>query len=184
MIKPQLPLGPEESKNLLMGRVELLKGEVLKTLKKVINIVDSYAGGALVGETRNMVKRQLLYLPKRLQIALVAHTPDAVEGQDKPAAGTVPNLDPAAAAQRVIIVAKEGLDMMHNVSRLVEFTLLGAEEWCEKLGRKRDSVENNNGGDIKMVDAGQETPTNTTTVTNKQITENGHCEEEDVRMEN
>ncbi|RPB26646.1 transcription factor Opi1, partial [Terfezia boudieri ATCC MYA-4762] len=139
-------IAQKERKQMLMGRIERLKCEVLKTLKKVINVVDSYAGGALVGETRNMVKRQLLCLPQRLQIALVTHTPSADgNGSEKSMSGpgAAPGGDPAASAQRVIIVAKEGLNMMHNVSRLVEIALVGAEEWCEKLGRKREPEEKN-----------------------------------------
>ncbi|KAF8469470.1 transcription factor Opi1-domain-containing protein, partial [Kalaharituber pfeilii] len=136
----------QERRKMLMGHMDYLKGEVMKTLKRVISVVDSYAGGALVGETRAMVKRQLLHLPKRLQVALVAHTPGA--------GGTRRQV-----ARRVIIVAKEGLDMMHNVSKLVEIALVGAEEWFEKLGRKREPEDNktiDDGEDVKMVEAGQE----------------------------
>lgn len=173
----------QEHKQMLMGRIEHLKGEVLKTLKKVINVVDSYAGGALVGETRNMVKRQLLHLPQRLQIALVAHVPG--DNQDQSTNGSGPVIDPTATAQRVIIVAKEGLDMMHNVSRFIEVALVSAEEWCEKLGRKREpEPEGGNsgrhhadGGDVKMVEASEK----------KQLTENGEKRERDsegdVKME-
>lgn len=173
----------EERKQMLMGRIERLKSEVLKTLKKVINVVDSYAGGALVGETRNMVKRQLLHLPQRLQIALVAHTPSADGNgneQSVSGPGAAPGGDPTASAQRVIIVAKEGLDMMYNVSKLVELALAGAEEWCEKLGRKREPEEKSSGGDVKMVEAGQESAT-----PKDQIMENGEKrgEEGDVEME-
>lgn len=161
----------KKRKQMLLGTIEYLKGEVLKTLKKVINVVDSYAGGALVGETRNMVKRQLLHLPQRLQLALVAHTPGTAEGEQS---GAV--LDPTATAKRVIIVAKEGLDMMHNVSRLVEIALISAEEWCEKLGRKREPEQkssNGGGGDEAGSAAGQGAPAN------KQITENGEKRERD-----
>ncbi|KAF8416818.1 transcription factor Opi1-domain-containing protein [Tirmania nivea] len=177
------PIETEERKQMLMGRIERLKGEVLKTLKRVINVVDSYAGGALVGETRNMVKRQLLYLPQRLQIALVAHTP-STDGngneQSVSAPSAAPGGDPAASAQRVIIVAKEGLDMMHNVSKLVEIALVGAEEWCEKLGRKREPEEKSGGEDVKMVEAGQESTTQ-----KDQIMGDGERrgEEGDVEME-
>lgn len=175
------PLVTEERKKMLMGHIERLKGEVLKTLKKVINVVDSYAGGALVGETRNMVKRQLLILPKRLQIALVNHTPGTAEWTEQSTLITAPTIDPTAAAQRVIIVAKEGLSMMHNVSKLVEIALCSAEEWCEKLGRKRDSEEKTNGSDVQMVDMGQEP-----NAPKKQITETGEKRdpEGDVKMEN
>ena len=40
-------------------------------------------------------------------------------------------------AQKVVVLAKEGLDMMAQVSGVVGGTIVSAEEWCERLGRKR-----------------------------------------------
>jgi hypothetical protein len=41
-----------------------------------------------------------------------------------------------------MVLAKEGLDMMQQVSEVVEGTITRAEEWCERLGkRKKEDVE-------------------------------------------
>ena len=36
-----------------------------------------------------------------------------------------------------MVLAQEGLDMMAQVSGVVNDTLVSAEHWCERLGRKR-----------------------------------------------
>jgi len=41
-----------------------------------------------------------------------------------------------------MVLAQEGLDMMSQVSGVVNDTLVSAESWCEKLGRgKRDTTQ-------------------------------------------
>ena len=40
-------------------------------------------------------------------------------------------------AQKVLVLAKEGLDMMAQVSGVLDGTIVSAEEWCERLGRKK-----------------------------------------------
>jgi hypothetical protein len=41
----------------------------------------------------------------------------------------------------VLVLAKEGLDMMQQVSAVVEGTIARAEEWCERLGKKKQDEE-------------------------------------------
>jgi hypothetical protein len=38
-------------------------------------------------------------------------------------------------AQRVLVLAKEGLDMMEQVSGVLDGTIHSAEEWCQRLGK-------------------------------------------------
>jgi hypothetical protein len=42
-----------------------------------------------------------------------------------------------SSASRALVLAKEGLDMMQQVSAVVEGTIDRAEEWCERLGKKK-----------------------------------------------
>jgi hypothetical protein len=45
-------------------------------------------------------------------------------------------------AQKVLVLAKEGLDMVSQVSGVLDGTIVSAEEWCERMGKKRrDSRE-------------------------------------------
>ena len=109
----------------LSARIASLKSDVLQTLKQVVDIVSKYAGGALPENARNLVHRHLTSLPQRFSIAS-AMSSNAEGGSEA-----------ASSAHRVMVLAQEGLDMMSQVSRVVNDTLVSAESWCEKLGRRR-----------------------------------------------
>lgn len=114
-------------------RIQALKGEVLQTLKKVVDIVSKYAGGALPENARVLVRRHLTSLPQRFRIASTSTAPTK---SSQPASETV------TSAHRVMVLAKEGLDMMSQVSGVLDGTIVSAEEWCDRLGRRRPAQEN------------------------------------------
>lgn len=120
-------------------RIQALKSDVLSTLKQVVDIVSRYAGGALPENARMLVRRHLTSLPQRFQIAS-SSTP-IVEGS-----GTN---EMALSAHRVMVLAQEGLGMMSQVSLVVNDTLVSAESWCEKLGRRRAGEEQEQGASGK-----------------------------------
>ena len=131
-------LGPSTSKSTPNGqsrsapaafsqRVEALKSDVLATLKKVVDIVSTYAGGALPDNARILVRRHLTSLPQRFRIA----------SSSSPAGEGAETSETALSAHRVMVLAQEGLGMMSQVSLVVNDTLVSAESWCDKLGRRR-----------------------------------------------
>lgn len=109
----------------MSARIEALKKDVLDTLKHVVGIVSDYAGGALPANARELVHRHLTSLPQRFNRA-------NSEVSNSDASGG----EAAQSANRVMVLAQEGLDMMTQVSRVVNDTLVSAEGWCEKFGRK------------------------------------------------
>jgi hypothetical protein len=109
----------------MTARIAALRKDVLDTLKQVVNIVSNYAGGALPANARDLVHRHLTSLPQRFSLANAMYQPGENE-----------NNEAEQSANRVIVLAQEGLDMMTQVSRVVNDTLTSAEGWCEKLGRK------------------------------------------------
>ncbi|KAH8805822.1 clock-controlled protein-like protein 8 [Xylogone sp. PMI_703] len=117
----------EEDRSELNARVAELKADVLKTLKEAIDIVSKYAGGALPENARTLVRRHLTSLPQRFRIASMVSGAGSSNGQQ----------DATESANRVMILAKEGLDMMSQVSGVLDGTIVSAEEWCERLGRKK-----------------------------------------------
>ncbi|RAL12749.1 putative clock controled protein (Ccg-8) [Aspergillus homomorphus CBS 101889] len=119
--------------NLLTQRIQAVKEDVLSTLKRVVDIVSKYAGGALPENARNLVRRHLTSLPHRFQIASTSNPPP-----DSAAAAS----DTTVSAHRILVLAQEGLDMMAQVSGVVNDTLVSAEHWCERLGRKRPEGKN------------------------------------------
>lgn len=111
----------------LATRINSLKGDVLKTLQDAINMVSRYAGNALPENARVLVRRHLTSLPQRFRLATMS------EHQANP------DSDSAVrdGAQKVLVLAKEGLDMVCQVSGIVDGTIVSAEEWCERMGKKK-----------------------------------------------
>ncbi|KAI0135915.1 transcription factor Opi1-domain-containing protein [Daldinia grandis] len=114
--------------------------EVLKTLQDVINTVSKYAGGALPENARELVRRHLTSLPQRFRIASMAGNGQQ-EGRrpevDGEAGREAQEKETRESAQRVLVLAKEGLDMMSQVSGVLDGTIVSAEEWCDRLGRRK-----------------------------------------------
>ena len=113
--------------------IETLKADVLKTLRKIVDVVSRYAGGALPENARVLVRKHLTSLPNRFRLASSAgaHGGTDSERQGQPS-------ETMASAQRVIVLAKEGLDMVLQVTGVVSGTIESAEEWCDRLGRRRE----------------------------------------------
>lgn len=112
----------------LAARIAQLKAEVLATLKQVVNIVSTYAGSALPENAKRLVHCHLVTLPQRFNIASSRRlSEENQQGVDQAAKN----------ANRALILAQEGLDMMNQVQRVVNDTLVSAEDWCNRLGRRR-----------------------------------------------
>lgn len=117
---------------MLAARIASLKGDVLKTLRDVIETVSKYAGGALPDNARTLVRRHLTTLPQRFRYASM------VEQQQGEKTGEQAREEAMReGAHRVLVLAKEGLDMMAQVSGVLDGTIVSAEEWCERLGKKK-----------------------------------------------
>lgn len=122
------PVNNPEDASLLTQRIQAVKEDVLSTLKQVVDVVSKYAGGALPENARHLVRRHLTSLPHRFQMASTSQPPP-----DSPAASS----DATVGAHRILVLANEGLDILGQVSGVVNDTLVSAEHWCERLGRKR-----------------------------------------------
>jgi len=131
--------GYEQRRQHLAETVDRLKDEALKTLKVVVDTISRYAGGALPEQARNVVKRQLLAFPLKWQAATSSTSVGDVE---RGVTVTEPEDDTGrrtkGKAVRVLMMAREGLDMLRGVVEVVDGTLVSAEEWCERFGKKTD----------------------------------------------
>ncbi|KAK8032154.1 hypothetical protein PG990_001888 [Apiospora arundinis] len=123
----------------IAARINALRADVLKTLQDVISTVSKYAGGALPDNARILVRRHLTSLPQRFRIASMAEDGQRSQQGDLSAeeAGIAKEKEMREGVQKVLVLAKEGLDMMAQVSGVLDGTIVSAEEWCERLGRKR-----------------------------------------------
>lgn len=135
------------NRNQLAEKITIYKSDVLKTLHDVINTVSRHAGGALPENARELVRRHLASLPQRFQVANALGS----QQQQQPAASANDEegreKEARESAQRVLVLAREGLDMMAQVSGVLDGTIVSAEEWCERLGqRKREQRQELAGG--------------------------------------
>ena len=125
----------------LNAKILDLKKDVLQTLKNVVDVVSKYAGGALPENARILVRRHLTSLPRRFKLASSRNHVINGEGGD---------LEVTEGANRVLVLAKEGLDMMAQVSGVLDGTIVSAEEWCERLGRTRREEREQENDDRSM----------------------------------
>ena len=125
-----LPASYENSRAVLAAKVGSLKGNVVPT-KKVAEVVSNCTGSALPENSPELIKRTLLplyhssplyyqqltclcksystfALPQRFQ---AANASDLVEKEKD---------GPMSSASRALVLAKEGLDMMQQVSNVVD----------------------------------------------------------------
>lgn len=121
MPEPAVAGGEKPSQAALAARIQELKGVVLQTLKQVVEVVSNYAGGALPENARNLVHRHITSLPLRFRVASSMSSEENGGNES---------------AHKVMMLAQEGLNMMGQVSGVVNDTLVSAESWCEKLGRR------------------------------------------------
>lgn len=136
---------PRTDRKALVARINSLKKDVIKTLRDVVETVSKYTGGALPENARVLVRRHLTSLPRKWQLAMVTSNSSRPQssssqeqqltGRDGDVKGQEKNVKEGA--QRVLILAKEGLEMMSQVSGVLDGTIVSAEEWCERLGKKR-----------------------------------------------
>ncbi len=147
---------PERDARRLAERIKALSDDILQTLKTVVSSVSRYTGGALPENASALVRRQLMSVPQRWRLASRSTASGGGGGASDEA---------ARGAHRMLAFAKEGLDMMAQVSSIVDCTIVSAEQWLDSLGRRRRAETEGGGGregvdekerDRKMVDAGDE----------------------------
>ncbi|KYK57203.1 clock controlled protein [Drechmeria coniospora] len=145
---------PEESRAELAHKINFLKLDVLKTLQESINTVSKYTGGALPENARVLVHRHLTTLPQRFRVATMSN---AAEGADRDSESAI-----REGAQKILVLAKEGLDMVTQIIGVVDGTIVSAEQWCERFGKKRRPSTGDDeamtprlspSGDVKMDEA-------------------------------
>ncbi|ERT00934.1 hypothetical protein HMPREF1624_02168 [Sporothrix schenckii ATCC 58251] len=123
----------QAQRNELAARIASLRGDLLQTLRGAVDTVSKYAGGALPDNARVLVRRHLTSLPARFRLANQAEASAAAANGGRPTT----DKEVREGAQRVLVLAKEGLDMMSQVSGVLDGTIVSAEEWCERLGKKK-----------------------------------------------
>ncbi|KAI0255697.1 transcription factor Opi1-domain-containing protein [Lactifluus subvellereus] len=141
-----------------MRQLANVKRDVVATVRQVVDVVSKYAGGALPEPARTRVRGFILHLHKPGQAPHVGKTShlhpsplvDVVQlgevhdertqmGQGRhhvlhhPLAHPTHAISAKQAAQRILALATESLDMMRGVTGVVKDSLDRADAWVERL---------------------------------------------------
>jgi hypothetical protein len=109
---------------IIADRIKRLSSEIWTTLQSVVQSVSRYTGGALPQNASQVVRTQLLSVPQRWQLA--GRQADGGSEQGEAVRG----------ANRMLAFAKEGIDMMGQITTVVDGTVQSAEGWLNRIGRR------------------------------------------------
>lgn len=122
----------EEDVRRIADRIKTLSSDIWKTLQTVVNHVSRYTGGALPANASQVVRTQLLSVPQRWQLAGRSAAQTNSEEEVK-------------GANRMLAFAKEGLDMMGQITTVVDGTVQSAESWLGRFGQRTPGSETHAG---------------------------------------
>ena len=142
------PSERSRDKSSISGRMHSLKSDILETMSKLCHVVSQYTGSALPSNARSLVHAHLTALPGRfIYVLRLKRQQSASPGTKQESANDTeagsPTPEPVVdSAHRVLILASEGLDMIAQITSIVNGTITSAEEWCNRLGRNPRSETN------------------------------------------
>jgi len=127
---------PSEDQTYLLGQMEALKSSIAMSVKTTVKLVSNYTGNALPENVSNLIREQINGLPQRWRAHALrdASTEESASMNQETAM--------REGARRVLVLAKEGLHLITQVSDVIDRTIKSAEEWCTMLGK-----ENQNGAE-------------------------------------
>ncbi|KAL5606601.1 uncharacterized protein BROUX77_003794 [Berkeleyomyces rouxiae] len=139
-------------------RITKLKSDVVHVLQDTVKTISMYAGASLPQPARQFVRRSLMSLPMRSAGAAKAQAWEQQAALDR---GEQPNHRTTTRrnAQTALLVAREGLQVILQVSNVLDGTIGSAEQWCERLGRRptdirTPSAENSVSDDTESIGPG------------------------------
>ena len=122
-------------KNNFARAIRDLWNDIWATLRHVVNAVSNSAGSALPDNAGAFVRRQLMSIPQRWTAA-----------SRSPAGGE----HTVQAANKMLAFAQETLDMLAQVTMVIEGTIVSAEAWLESLGRRQNQEQTEGRNDSKL----------------------------------
>lgn len=125
----------DEQVRRLASRMKSLSTDIWNTLQTVVQSVSRYTGGALPQNASQVVRTQLLSVPQRWQLASRSTAAEEQQQQGEEVRG----------ANRMLAFAKEGLDMMGQITAAVDGTVQSAESWLARIGRRPAEQQQENG---------------------------------------
>ncbi|KAJ4471092.1 transcription factor Opi1, partial [Lentinula edodes] len=127
-----------------MHKLTSMRRDVILTVREVVSVVSKYGGSAALPEpARKAMKSFILKLPKKVGEAMKMSGPSPEMHAGMSLAGSIsgsrhgPSTISAGtavvAAQRILTLATESMDMMRGVTGVVRESLERADAWVERL---------------------------------------------------
>lgn len=121
----------------------IIKMEVIGTIKKVYSMVSRFTGSSLPEPARSQVRASLLNLPTKWysRISNLSSSNSSLPGNNllkdpMPTSGN----HYISTNGKVLILAKESLDMVQNVMEVVDSTLGKAEDWVKQKQEVKEAL--------------------------------------------
>ena len=140
--------GKEDEVRKIAEKIKTLSSDIWQTLQGVVQSVSRHTGGALPQNASQVVRTQLLSVPQRWQLAgrRTANAPaDEEAGEGEAVRG----------ANRMLAFAMEGLDMMGQITTVVDGTVQSAESWLARIGRAPPSRNGESSGEKRSIESQQ-----------------------------
>ena len=137
--------GKEDEVRKIAEKIKTLSSDIWQTLQGVVQSVSRHTGGALPQNASQVVRTQLLSVPQRWQLAgrRTANAPaDEEAGEGEAVRG----------ANRMLAFAMEGLDMMGQITTVVDGTVQSAESWLARIGRAPPSRNGESSGEKRSIE--------------------------------
>ena len=138
--------GKEDEVRKIAEKIKTLSSDIWQTLQGVVQSVSRHTGGALPQNASQVVRTQLLSVPQRWQLAgrRTANAPaDEEAGEGEAVRG----------ANRMLAFAMEGLDMMGQITTVVDGTVQSAESWLARIGRAPPSRNGESSGEKRSIES-------------------------------
>jgi len=129
----------EDASRRIAENIKALSSDIMRTIKSVIDSVSLHTGSALPANAGALVRRQLMSVPQRWIVAS-AETANSAD-QDQARAGSGAGAEAIRAGRHMLAFAKQGLDMIAQVSLVLSGTIESAENWLDRIGRRRSETQ-------------------------------------------
>lgn len=121
----------------------IVKMEVVGTIKKIYSMISRFTGSSLPEPARSQVRASLLNLPTNWSstVSNLSSSSNSVVGNNLQK-GSIPISEDQYISTngKVLILAKESLDMVQNVMEVVDSTLGKAEEWVKQKQEIKEAL--------------------------------------------
>ncbi|KAK1750530.1 clock-controlled protein 8 [Echria macrotheca] len=123
----------------LIDMMNGLKRDIVSRLQAVITSVSQSAGSAVPLNVRDVIRDQFTGLPIRFQAHLAQESPlePGVNGNQESGMRQT--------ARSVVVLAKDGLQMISNVSDVIDRTIQSAQLWLDKKAGASSEAEQSSG---------------------------------------